>query len=545
MAAALAAPARVREAASLRFVEGKHDYDDAGRPRDGPARRADAVKRHPAPALRGGLTRNDQRQDPTMKRTLFAAACALGLAACSDAAPTAAPLAPAAPAASVSALDPALSTALAAAGPLDRLTVIVNFDPGRTSRSAVSRAARSLGAGVIEFRHLSMFLALATPAQVLELTGLPGVQAVYANHSRPLLLREAVAAMRADLAHAAGVTGKGIGVAILDSGIDGRNPDVAYPSKTVQNVKFTANLHYFTEDTTALPRLGGELFVANLQSTDNTSGHGTHVAGIAAGSGASTYGAYRGVAPGAHLVGLSAGEGASVVYASVLQAVDWLLENGDDYNVQVVNNSWGGTGTFDPADPVNEAMTALHDAGITVVFAAGNDGPGENTLNFHSANPAVISVAAGCKYGVVDPTGSASTCADGRGSVLADFSSRGIPGDPIYHPDVTAPGVNIVSTRAFTGAVPLLGVTSDANACNIGIQNLKNYTCMSGTSMASPAVAGVVALMEEASGGRITPDQALAILTSTARRLTGFAQWEVGAGYVDANAAVKAARALR
>jgi serine protease AprX len=482
-----------------------------------------------------------------MKRTLFAAACTLGLAACSDAAPTAAPLAPAAPAASATALDPALSAALSAAAPTDRLTVIVNFDPARASGSTVSRAARSLGAGVIEFRHLSMFLALATPAQVQELAGLAGVQGVYANRSEPLLLRESVASIRADLAHAAGVTGKGIGVAILDSGIDGRNPDVAYPSKTVQNVKFTANLHYFTEDTTALPRLGGELYVSNLQNTDNTSGHGTHVAGIAAGSGASTYGAYRGVAPGAHLVGLSAGEGASVVYASVLQAVDWLLENGDDYNVQVVNNSWGGTGTFDPSNPVNEAMTALHDAGVTVVFAAGNDGPTAGTLNHHSANPAVISVAAGCKLYVQDPTNSKSQCVDaaGREAVLAGFSSRGIPGDALNHPDVTAPGVRIVSTRAFSGAVPLLGATSDANVCNIGIQNLDNYTCMSGTSMAAPHVAGVVALMEEASGGRLTPDQALAILASTARKLTGYAQWEVGAGYVDANAAVKAARALR
>ncbi|MEW5928232.1 MAG: S8 family serine peptidase [Gemmatimonadota bacterium] len=482
-----------------------------------------------------------------MKRTLFAAACVLGLAACQDAEPTAVPTVPAAPAASATALDPALSAVLAATAPLDRVTVIVNYDPARTSTSAVSRAARSLGAGVVEFRHLSMLLALATPAQVLELAGLPGVQTVYANRRQPLLLRESVASIRADLAHAAGVTGRGVGVAILDSGIDARNPDVAYGTKTVQNVKFTADLHYFTEDTTALPRLGGELYVSNLQSTDNTSGHGTHVAGIAAGSGASTYGAYKGVAPGAHLVGLSAGEGLSIVYASVLQAVDWLLEHGDEYNVQVVNNSWGGTGVFDPADPVAEAMTALHDAGVTVVFAAGNDGPGENTLNFHSANPAVISVAAGCKVGVQDPTNSASQCTDaaGRAAVLAGFSSRGIPGDPLYRPDVTAPGVNIVSTRAFTGAVPLLGATSDANVCNIGIQNLQNYTCMSGTSMAAPHVAGVVALMEEASGGRLTPDQALSILVSTARKLTGYAQWEVGAGFVDANAAVKAARALR
>lgn len=480
-----------------------------------------------------------------MKRTLFAAACALGLAACQDAAPTASPVAPAPPSAAVSLLDPGLSAVLATAAPTERLTVIVNFDEGRTS--AVSRAARALGAGVVEFRHLSMLLALATPAQVLDLAALPGVQSVYANRHEPLLLRESVASIRADLVHAAGVTGKGVGIAILDSGVDGRNPDVAYGTKMVQNVKFTASLGYFTEDTTALPRLGGELYVENLQSTDNTSGHGTHVAGIAAGSGGSSSGAYRGVAPGAHLVGLSAGEATSVVYASVLQAVDWLLEHGDEYNVQVVNNSWGSAGSYDPADPVSEAMTALRDAGITVVFAAGNDGPAEGTLNHHSANPAVISVAAGCKVGVLDPTNSVSQCVDaaGRASVLAGFSSRGTPGDALHFPDVTAPGVRIVSTRAFTGVVPLLGATSDANACNIGIQNLPNYTCMSGTSMAAPHVAGVVALMEEASGGRLTPDQALAILSSTARPLAGFAKWEVGAGYVDASAAVKAARRLR
>jgi serine protease AprX len=438
-------------------------------------------------------------------------------------------------------VDPALSTELAAAQPTDRLVVIVNYDPAQTSSAAVAGAARGAGAEVMQFKHLSMVAALATPAQVLSLSTLPGVQGVFANGTEQVLLRESVASIRADVAVAAGYTGQGIGVAIMDSGINGLNPDVAYPSKTVANVKFTGDFADLTEDD-GTPRPGGGVYVENLANTDNSSGHGTHVAGIVAGSGASTYGAYRGVAPGAHLVGLGVGEGLSIVNLSILQASDWLIENAARYNVQVMNASWGSNGSFDPADPVNEAMSAIHDAGITVVFAAGNEGPAANTLNRRSANPDVISVAASCKIGVVDPTNSQTMCSDGRSRVLADFSSRGVDGDPLYHPDITAPGTLIVSTRSSTGTLMnALDAPSDARRCNIGIQNLQNYTCASGTSMASPHVAGVAALMEQASNGRITPDQTLAVLQSSARRLPGYAEWEVGAGYVDAYAAALAA----
>ena len=486
-----------------------------------------------------------------MKRTLLLTLGALALAACNDAQPVG-PATPAGPAHVVLAaggarIDPQLTAALASAAPTAQLVTIVNYDPSQTSTLGIVNRVLRLGAGVMRFRNLSMLVTLGTPAQIQAIAGLPGVQSVYANRALPTLLRESTQSLRADQVWADGITGKGVGVAIMDSGINGLNADVAYPTKTVANVKFTLNFAYLTEDTTTLPRPGGELSIANLPNTDNTGGHGTHVAGIAAGNGGTSFGAYLGVAPGASLVGLSAGEGLHIVYASVLQAVDWMIDNKAKYNIKVVNNSYGGTGDYDPTDPVIEAFKTVHDAGITAVFAAGNDGPDGNTMNYLSVAPWVVSVAAGCKLFVPDPTNSASQCVDagGRAAVLAGFSSRGVAGDALQHPDVTAPGVRIVSARSYTGVVAPLGITSDLNACNIGFQNLDDFTCMSGTSMASPHIAGVVALMQEAANGKLTPDQVLTLLTSTARPLSGYALWEQGAGYADAYAAVQAAKAYR
>jgi serine protease AprX len=87
-----------------------------------------------------------------------------------------------------------------------------------------------------------------------------------------------------------------------------------------------------------------------------------------------------------------------------------------------------------------------------------------------------------------------------------------------------------------------LDASNDVRRCNSSIANLQYYTCASGTSMAAPHIAGVIALMIEASKGTLTPDRALAVLVNTATPLPGYAQWEVGAGYADALAAVKAVR---
>jgi len=465
-----------------------------------------------------------------MNRCLIAAAAALTLVACDQSRQPAAP--------------PDQATSNAGLLPTGASIYIVNFDETRTTLGAVTRGILNTGAGVIQFDNFSMVAALATPVQLLGISALPGLQGVYANKRLDYyMLHESVASIRADAVHVAGITGKGIGIAILDSGIDGLyNPDVAYPTNTVANVKVLLNtndLFTFGKDDPEPIRKGATLVVENLPNSETSVGHGTHVAGIAAGRGTASNGYYTGVAPGASLIGIGTGDVLFIFFA--LAGFDYILDHQQQYNIKVVNNSWGTTGTFDPNDPINEATKTVASRGITVVFAAGNDGPDANTLNPYSAAPWVISVAAGCKLGA-DPTNSAQVfCQDpaGRDPVLADFSSRGIPDDPLYHPDITAPGTLIVSTRASTGfTLNLLDAPDDLATCKATIDNLAFYTCASGTSMATPHVAGVVALMQEAAGGTLTPDQIRDVLTSTARPLAGYGEWEVGAGYMDAFAAV-------
>ena len=477
-----------------------------------------------------------------MRRWLIAAGVLLALAACDQtSSPSASPT----------------STADAVAS--DAAIYIVNFDETRTTLDAVTNGILSAGAGVVQYDNFSMVAALATPAQLIAISALPGLEGIYVNKQLDYyMLHESVPAIRADAVHVAGITGKGIGVAILDSGIDGAyNADVAYPQYTVQNVKVLYNqsdLFTFGKDAPKPVRKGATLVVENLPNSETSVGHGTHVAGIVAARGTSSNGYYTGVAPGANLIGIGTGDILFIFWA--LAGFDYILDHQQQYNIKVVNNSWGTSGTFDPKDPINEATKTVASRGITVVFAAGNDGPDQNTLNPYSVAPWVIGVAAGCKIGVTDPTNSESHCMldDGsnplvptdnepRAHVLADFSSRGILGDPLYHPDITAPGVHIVSTRASTGTV-LNGddLNHDVRICNIAVLNQPFYTCASGTSMASPHIAGVVALMQEAAGGTLKPDQVLTALTATAKPLPGYGTWEVGAGFVDAYAAVMAVK---
>jgi serine protease AprX len=500
-------------------------------------------------------------------------ALAVVLAACSDA-----PLVPEHPQSPrrFNVTDPSLAGALAMAAPTERLEVIATFNPALTVGDVVQSAILDLGAGAIGFNHLPMVAALATPAEIAAIQALPGVTGVYlATVEQPLNV-EAVTSVNADKVYAyspgIGYDGKGVGIAIIDTGIDATHPDLALGGKTVQNVHTAGHSKDFYEfagrDTlTGLKtpkelKKGAKLWIENVANTDiSQSGHGTHVAATAAGSGAASAGKYHGVAPRAHLIGINASAPGGFPAVLILAGFDYIAEHQRDYNIQVVNNSWGSAGTYDPNEPIPQAAKVLHDRGITVVFASGNDGPDQNTMNRRSVAPWVISVAAACKKGglevwvagycrdeivrAADGTpGLRFAADDGRDGLLAFFSSRGIPGDPIQHPDVLAPGARIVSARASNAVDGTANEASWRNTADCyGLTDAVRYMCISGTSMAAPVVTGVIALLEQATGGRITPDETLNILMSTATAMPRYEFWEVGAGYVDARAAVTAALA--
>jgi serine protease AprX len=344
------------------------------------------------------------------------------------------------------------------------------------------------------------------------------------------------AATRAD-----GLTGEGVTVAVVDSGCDASHPDLA--DHVTHNVKLVgaeyANVPPDSSNTLVVPIEEGP-----YANTDLGSGHGTHVAGIIAADG-TTDPAHLGVAPDAELVCYAIGE--VLFTTAVVSAYDHLLDQPDLWGVDVVNNSWGNMyQQFDPRNPVAVATKAVADLGVTVVFAAGNAGgdDGEMSLNPFSQSPWVISVAA-------------TTVEHQRG----DFSSNGLQFDNsepvtigagghtvftgsrvgVVHPDVAAPGVTISSTCDTAGVA--------VGPCPPG-----ENTEASGTSMASPHVAGAAAVLKQANPA-LTPDQVRQALQVTAKPVIGtFEQegpaealglWQVGYGHVDLDAAADLVRSRR
>ena len=387
------------------------------------------------------------------------------------------------------------------------LRVIVTFDhvPTLLDRTLLG----TVSSRVQVLQSLPMALIQTTPLGASQLLGRTGIRSLYLDKQLHYFLHESTALIGATQVWSdLGFDGSGVTVAVIDSGVDGLHPDLAN-GKLLQNVKIVGS---------PLTSPSFSQVIENLPNSDTTSGHGTHCAGTVAGTGSASGGYYRGVAPGASLVGVGTGDLIFVFYA--LQGFDYVISKRTQYGIKVISNSWGSEGVFDANDPVNVASKAAHDAGMTVVFASGNAGPGDNTLNPYSVAPWVIGVAAGVKDGVT----------------LADFSSRGILGDPLYRPTITAPGASIVSTRSLNTVLPVLGVTDDIN---IQPSWIPYYTTMSGTSMATPHIAGVCALMYDANAS-LTPDQIKSVLTSTATPMPGYSTHQVGAGYVNAYAAVSA-----
>ncbi len=425
-------------------------------------------------------------------------------------------------------VDPDLREAFAA-NPVAE--VVVTFNGSGAPQASQLSVLQGLGiTDGITFRALPIAGVLATAAQVDALAQDPQVRSIFFNKKLDFYNFEdtnltGVKRLRNDgqmTARNGGtpVSGRGIGVLINDSGVDGTHDDIKLGTHLVQNTLGSTNLY---SKNGLLP----VTIVEGVPNTDTNSGHGTHCTGIVGGNGSRSAGKYEGVAPGASLLGY--GSGGALLVLDAIGGFDYALTHQFQYNIRVISNSFGSTGTFKPNDPLNVATKKCYDRGMVVVFAAGNSGPGADTHNPYAIAPWTISVGAGDRNGL-----------------LAGFSSRGVKGQTgtfvmdgktftfKNEPVIVAPGVDVVSTRVVA-PVSSLGAQADAAVLTPG--QVPFYTHMSGTSMATPHLAGVVALILEAKPS-LSPDGVKALLQQTATNMPGRESWEVGAGYVNAFAAV-------
>jgi serine protease AprX len=411
-------------------------------------------------------------------------------------------------------IDPELQEKVATVSNFTTIEAVISYEQ-KPTQSEID-FVQSFGFVTKTYKHLPMLAIKGTSLQMKNLLNSNlEARSIYMNKELQYFMKDSRALIGAESVWSdLGYTGKGVTVAVIDSGIDATHPDLPMGEKVVQNVKFLVGEDLFGNS---------QFYIEDVENTDTSSGHGTHVAGTIAGLGTASDGLYKGVAPDAKLVGLGTGEAVAVLWS--LEAFDYVLDKQEEYGINVISNSWGTTGDYSPNNPTNIASKMCYDRGMTVVFAAGNEGPDDDTLNPYSAAPWVISVAAGEK----------------DGKTLANFSSRGIEGDEFVHPDITAPGVDIIATRATTGAYMNAFIALDA--LDIEPENVALYTSASGTSMATPHISGVIALMVEANNN-ITPDTVLNVLQETATEMPGYKYHEVGHGYVNAYAAVEKAEQL-
>jgi serine protease AprX len=416
-------------------------------------------------------------------------------------------------------LDPELAVRLNNLTDDSNINAVVVYHQPTTDADIAELQSIGVLAGT-RYRMLPMVTITAKRDQLVAISRLSTVRSIYGNRTLQLNLDTRLALNGAsrvpqdrDLTvrnSGIPVSGRNVAVAVLDTGIDGTHADLA--GRVIKNVKLldtqSVNLGF------APP-----INIEGLPNTDQVYGHGTFVAGVIAGNGMRSGSKYSGIAPGARLVGLSAGD-LNLFY--VLAGFDYLLANGASLNVRVVNCSFSANTAFDFNDPVNVATRLLVERGMNVVFSAGNTGPGLNSLNPYAVAPWVISVGA--------------TDEKGR---LAKFSSRGAFGDGLFRPTLVAPGVSIVSLRGalVTSVYGALGVESETDLQRLTLGELPFYTTASGTSFSAPQVAGAIALMLEANP-QLTPAEVRDILQRTATPLPAYYAHEVGAGMLNAHAAV-------
>ncbi|MFX0205938.1 MAG: S8 family serine peptidase, partial [Candidatus Hodarchaeota archaeon] len=357
-----------------------------------------------------------------------------------------------------------------------------------------NRIISSYGPEIMNILPIALFR--ATLDSINDIRSLPGVTGVYLDKLIPLpdeywgsqtiLNNEGITTYPSEEIIGArylqnlGINGTGVTIAILDTGIDKTHPDLDDidndDSTNDPKVILEASFIDFDDDG------------INDTSPMDDHFHGTHVAGIAAANGY-----LRGIAPGAYLMNGKIMDKTIGGYTSwIVKGIDWAVSNGAD----IISMSLGGLpGDLDPL--LEKAIDSAWDNNVTVIASAGNDGPGPSSISSPGLESRTITVGASNIY-----------------NDIAFFSSRGPSVNGVIDPDIVAPGRGILSLEHGGG-----------------------YTTASGTSMAAPAVAGVVALLLS-NITNASPDQIRSALLSSASDI-GKHVFTQGAGLVNATAALE------
>ncbi|MFZ5816377.1 MAG: S8 family serine peptidase [Bacillota bacterium] len=348
-----------------------------------------------------------------------------------------------------------LESMLTGASQEARFDVVVRFT-GKADASTYAAMADQIGPFTTTHRWdvaIHGFAASLTRGQILAAARLPFVASVEPDREVQALLSTAT--------HWTGVN-----AARTDYGVDGdRDGNAASYSKTdVVVAVLDTGVDAAHVDLDGGKVIGWYDVINGKASAYDDHGHGTHVASIVAGTGEGD-GVSRGVAPGAALVGIKVldknGSGST---SGIISGINWMISNKNTYGIRAANMSLGSSGCSDGTDSLSTAVNNAVDNGIIMLVAAGNSGPAKCTIGAPGAAAKAITVGASYDPGE-------------KGWALAEFSSRGPTADGRIKPDIVTPGRYINAARANSG---------------------NGYVVYSGTSMATPFAAGVVALMLDA-----------------------------------------------
>jgi serine protease AprX len=353
-------------------------------------------------------------------------------------------------------------------------------------------------------------------------------------------------AVLAPYAWSKSLSGSGIGVAVIDSGITG-GKDFTLPNGTRSRIVYNQN------------------FVSGQNTYADMYGHGTHVAGILAGNGMNSRGTtfrktFMGIADGANLINLRVlDQNGSGHDSTVIAAIQTAINLKSKYNIRVINLSLGRA-VYESykLDPICQAVEAAWKAGIVVVVAAGNEGRNDS---FHTDGYGTIAAPGDDPYaitvGAMKPMATTTRADD----MIASYSSKGPTlYDHIVKPDIVAPGnlmISVLASSSVTLAKAAPGNIVALSSYSTNAKGAASYFTLSGTSMAAPVVSGAVALLLQKSAS-LTPDQVKARLMKSAYKTfprystatdpttgkTYTSQYDiftVGAGYLDIQAAVSSA----